>query len=727
MEIVLSQKHSRLGDRVVVIECTSSPSTLRANQLGASTQSGFVMDVSELFVNFIKKNPERLEEMLSPFFSTVSADTEMNQLEINPCPGCENIRDWKTRCQSIASSYLKFLASETISFPIESKPVMYPIILNCIQNHTVADIKFDEENLTVTISGEKPMVYDIKEELKEVYEAEMSKAKASIEDSKFLPFLKSKVNSLFSKFKPISEVRSSSFSGIKPTQEDHERDLVLSTVSVRISNDIVQFLSTTQGRSLLQSYLQGFESLVEVRFDSNRTLKLLSCEKSDGIAVAKKIEEHVASESVPFGNPEIFLPSLKGYDWAVLRSNLEETHCVSISISSSGLVIVGDQGSLAAVRESIEQFIKTSCNTERSVPLCDAQWRLLTTRMAGKWSKIEHRLENERMVNFMVPKESNEMSCIFLKGEKALVTGFAKEIEQLIASICTSPPIEQARPGTVKFFYSDKGTTLIRGIEAAEKSCIQLNVLQDKTENAIKPKIAKKGTRLCMGTTNEGIAIILMQGNITDVPVDVMVNRTGGDLKHVSGVSIATASKEELNAREDPNNTKLMAGKWKVGDAVITKEVGMLPCKHLIHAVGPNWNDGLCNEEFLLKKSCLESLRLASSFQTISFPIMSTCFPVNKCASCMVNAFLEYSTSNMFTVLREITIVVQDQSAIYAFTQEMSQNLDDFKSTAPSSFAAGANTYKIPTKTTVTDHDIIAQFVQLHKGELLKQKVCVDK
>jgi len=729
MEIILSQKHSRLGDDVVVMQCKSQPSALKSNP--APAQSGFVMDISKPFVNCIKKNQGRFEEMLTPLFAAVFVDTEMDQIKINPCPGCENLEDWKTRCQSIVGSYLKFFVSETISFPTDIKTVMYPTIINCIQNHPLVDIRFDEENLTVVISGEKPMVYEIKDKLKEVCELEMSKKEASVEDSKFLPFLKSKVNSMFSKFKPFSENHSNYSTGVKSTQEDCERECALSSIPVKISNDKIQFLSTTRGRSLLQSYLQGFEALVQVQFDSKGILRLLSRIKSDGITVAKKIEGHVISISVPFSNPEIFLPSLKGNDWAILRSNIEETHCVSISISSNGLIVVGDKRSLPIVKENIEQFIENSCNAEKSVPICEAQWKLLTTHMASKWNKIEHRLENERMINYMVPSENNKISCIFLKGEKSLVLGFAKEIEQLVTSICTSPPIEQARPGTVKFFYSEKGTTLIRGIEAEEKSCVQLNVLQadEKGENVTKHTVVKKGKRLCMGTTKEGIAIILMHGNIADLPVDVIVNSANSDLKHISGVSLAISNQGGPIIQEESNRIIFKDGKLQIGGAVMTKEVGKLPCKRLIHAVGPKWNGGQYNEEAFLKMVCLESLNLASGFQTVSFPAIRAGlfgFPVKRCAACMLKAFIEYSSNNIFTVLREITIVICDQHAMNAFSQEMSQTLDDFKTIAPNIPAAvqsRESVNKTSGEATVADHDIIKQFIQLHKGELLKQKV----
>ena len=745
-------------------------------------QEFFSKKVSKPLLSYAKKNQEKLHKVLAPLCADVSINMKLEQIEINSCPDSESLEDWKVNCQLLIDSYFKDLVSETVSFSREHKTAVHSLIVSYI-DHSQTDIKFDEENLSVVISGEKPTVDELKDRICEVQNANTG----SKGNSRLLPFLKSRLNIFHSIPKPRKPVK-------KEVKDEEDfvivDDFVMSCTTVDISKGIAQFLSTIRGNNLLQSYLRSFESLFTVQFDHGGQLVLLCSSKDDGITAAKKIKEQVVSVSVPFNLPKMLLPLFKGKEWIALCSNLEETHSASITLSKdrSRLTILGDSRSLVAVKESIQKFLEGNCCIEKSIPLCWAQWRLLTTHMVGKWVKIKQKLENESMIRHRIPNKEHKEPSIVLKGGKPIVTYFAKEIEKLVFSMCTSRPIEQARPGTVKFFQSEKGTTLLRGIEAEEKSCIQLNVLQDDMDNEY---FKDCYTKLCTGKTKDGTTITLVQGDISEFPVDVIVNAANCDLKHVGGVALAIAKKGGPIIQEDSDLYISRQGKLSVGDAVMAKEVGKLPCKLLIHAVGPKWDDGLNYEEEILKKVCLESLKLASDFKTVSFPAISSGvfgFPVKKCAECMMETFLEYCTSSALSPLHDITVVVCDSSAVTAFTQEMYRNLSniqEFSASAPVDILAEAKSKPTvhpectahpeptsypqrtahpesnahpehtthPKHTTYpkysadpecttypqtstngesigytyskSSHDIITQFIQLHKGELLKQKVCI--
>jgi len=757
METLLNQSHPRLGNDVVVTQCTSTPSlsVVSTPPVAASAvkpvSHEFVVEVSKPFVNCLNNDIKTLEKLLTPLCATLSVDTEKEQVIVHSSSGHENVDAWKVNCQSAIESYRASLVTETVTFPDEIKSVVLSFVITCIRSYPLADISVDKEDLKISVCGEKQIVNEVKSKIDDVCDAEMAKKEfVSIDDTKFLAFLNLMLNELQKSHSEISitidlDSCCVSITGTRAAREVFRKDLdklkhKMVCVKVRISNEIVRFLSTTLGKNLLQTYLQGFELLVTEHFDQEGALILLCSLKHDGINVAKRIQDNLVSINVPY--PPVFVPSFKSEAWATLCSSLEEAYHVSVSFVNDKLTVIGDIKSIGSVKQDIQQFIESECHAEKSILLCGAQWRLLTSHMFKKWSKIEQKLENESKIKCVFPDEKAKKSSILLKGEKPVVADFVKEIEQLISSICTSPPMEQARPGTVKYFYSEKGMTLIRGIETEEKSCIQLDVLQDSGDDDVPAsRIVESGSssnKLCMGTTKEGKVITLVHGNITEFQVDVIVNAANVDLKHVGGVAFAIASKGGPIIQEESNRYIRREGKLSDGDAIMTTKVGKLPCKRLVHAVGPKWNGGLYNEEAFLKRACLESLKLASNFKNISFPAISSGvygFPISKCAACMIKAFVEYSNGNALSSLHEIIIVVRDHSPVGAFSHEMNQSLNNFHNTTasvPAAMPVAASTHprskrKKPSGNAISkaDHDIITQFIQLHKGELLKQKASI--
>uniref|UniRef100_A0A8C2FH54 Macro domain-containing protein n=1 Tax=Cyprinus carpio TaxID=7962 RepID=A0A8C2FH54_CYPCA len=89
--------------------------------------------------------------------------------------------------------------------------------------------------------------------------------------------------------------------------------------------------------------------------------------------------------------------------------------------------------------------------------------------------------------------------------------------------------------------------------------------------------------------------------------------------------------------------------KLKIGDAVLLDAGGRLKCKHVILAIGPNYNSYKPQEsEKLLKKTVKKSLNLADeeSFQSLAIPAISSGvsrggFPLDLCADTIVKAIKE--------------------------------------------------------------------------------------
>jgi len=102
--------------------------------------------------------------------------------------------------------------------------------------------------------------------------------------------------------------------------------------------------------------------------------------------------------------------------------------------------------------------------------------------------------------------------------------------------------------------------------------------------------------------------IKLVNGDITDRHVDAIVNAANSYLKHGGGVAAAIVRKGGRIVQEESDKIIAKTGIVSVGSAVITT-AGNLPCKAVIHTVGPRMGEG--NEDYKLRKAVRSSLLLA--------------------------------------------------------------------------------------------------------------------
>ena len=144
--------------------------------------------------------------------------------------------------------------------------------------------------------------------------------------------------------------------------------------------------------------------------------------------------------------------------------------------------------------------------------------------------------------------------------------------------------------------------------------------------------------------------ITLLQGDITKLKVDAIVNAANSSLMggggvdgaiHRAGGPAILAECREIVARQD---------RCETGQAVITSG-GNLPAKFVIHTVGPIWHGGNNDEPDLLKNAYLNSLELAvkNGIETIAFPNISTGvygFPKEQASHIAVETVTKFLSEN---------------------------------------------------------------------------------
>ena len=145
--------------------------------------------------------------------------------------------------------------------------------------------------------------------------------------------------------------------------------------------------------------------------------------------------------------------------------------------------------------------------------------------------------------------------------------------------------------------------------------------------------------------------IDVIVGDITKLNVECIVNAANPSLLGGGGVSgaILFAAGSQL-FEECKKLGGCETGQCKITDAY------KLPCKKIIHTVGPIWKGGTNNEEALLASCYRECLKLAqeNKLSSIVFPNISTGiyrFPKEKAAEIAIQTINECMSNGLYNGL----------------------------------------------------------------------------
>jgi O-acetyl-ADP-ribose deacetylase len=144
--------------------------------------------------------------------------------------------------------------------------------------------------------------------------------------------------------------------------------------------------------------------------------------------------------------------------------------------------------------------------------------------------------------------------------------------------------------------------------------------------------------------------IEIVQGDITKVSVDVIVNAANSSLLGGGGVDGAIHRAGGPEILEDCKKIRARQGGCKTGEAVITT-AGRLPAKYVIHTVGPVWQGGSKGEAELLANCYKNSLKLAIAHEVkiIAFPSISTgiyAYPIEQACRIALEETINFLATN---------------------------------------------------------------------------------
>lgn len=166
------------------------------------------------------------------------------------------------------------------------------------------------------------------------------------------------------------------------------------------------------------------------------------------------------------------------------------------------------------------------------------------------------------------------------------------------------------------------------------------------------------------------VMLVSVHGDITEEKVDAIVNAANEHLLHGGGVAGAIVRRGgEVIQEESRRIAPVPQGSAKATGA------GKLPCKYVIHAVGPVWKGGKEGEPEVLASAVRSALEVAKGLgcAVVSMPAISAGifgFPVNEAAATIVSVAADFALKEPGS-LREIRFCNIEEATANAFSLQL--------------------------------------------------------
>ncbi|RXN00185.1 Poly [ADP-ribose] polymerase 14 [Acipenser ruthenus] len=331
-----------------------------------------------------------------------------------------------------------------------------------------------------------------------------------------------------------------------------------------------------------------------------------------------------------------------------------------IKVLNEQIVIAGFCDRVKHVCELLSDFVNQNSHIEEVIKVhSNAVIKFIKDRKNNLWMTNTH--IGKVRIEFQTSKPK-----IKLDGPRVYVLEMKKLFEKIVASL-HADMLRIDKPGAKKFFQEQSNMYI--SLAMREHNCIVVLQGNDSWEED-----EESDQSACQVKLSGGVVISVYKADICQCPVDIVVNASNEDLKHLGGLAGALLKAAGPELQTVCDHYIRANGLLKPGQAVITK-AGNLRCKYVIHAVGPRWNAAEAQKaEFNLKRAVKESLNLAETKNctSIAIPAISSGifgFPLTHCAETIAKSVRDHCEDALGGgTLKKIHLVNNDDRTVHAMT-----------------------------------------------------------
>lgn len=461
-----------------------------------------------------------------------------------------------------------------------------------------------------------------------------------------------------------------------------EKQMGMSKKQIDVPPGLLDFLNTVDPMDMSQDLFtsQGITAIYGI--EDKRVMLLGSSDRVLADAQSK-MKQVLSLQTLDVEDQEV----LKRHDWVSLNQQLLDTYnsskkkTVTIQIHPDRRNKITVAGFLTPVNEissSLREFIVNYSQVQETIRVkSGAVVQFIDKKKSQDWKSIAK--ANDVKVHF-----DEVRSKILLAGARVHVQKAKSCFLEMTGALSTDI-LTVDKPGAKKYFLSAGGMVL--STVMSELSCVVMLRPDNQPEEVEDSYEVEDGSCYCKVRTASGVLVSVIKADICRFSVDAVVNAANEELQHIGGLALALLKAAGPELQRVSNDYISRNRKLRPGEAVVTRAFN-LPCKHVVHAVGPRFSDSDEKTSVSrLKRAVKESLRQAEtvSCSTVALPAISSGvfgFPVELCAETIAQSVREFCDSpGGPQSLTEIHLVDNNHNTVKVLATAVNTEFSDLEPT----------------------------------------------
>ncbi|NXX53425.1 PAR14 polymerase, partial [Scopus umbretta] len=472
--------------------------------------------------------------------------------------------------------------------------------------------------------------------------------------------------------------------------------------TINIHPYIFQFLEHIDNETLSQSLFMSKQISAFYELGTEAVI-LKGSAPEDLLKAEEEIKKELDYKSITLEDESI----LQKKEWGMLTKQNCSNEAVTVTQVESQVIIAGCSQAVAKAFEELFNFIDENTQVQKVIrgkPM--AVIIFFEKEKTNVWNDLQNKGVK---VDFCTQKKGRDIS---LSGPRREVLKGVTLVEQILSSLHYKRVVIR-EPGA-KSYFKEREHFFAASVKQDFKCLIRLE--EQSEEQQEHSDIGEPYVEVTIG----GVVVAVYKGNLCTHPVDVVVNASNEDLKHIGGLAEALLKAAGPELQEECNELVRSNGSLHPGCAVITG-AGKLPCKNVIHAVGPRWRKDEAEKcVYLLRKTVKKSLQLAETYnhRSIALPAISGGifgFPLELCTYSIVSSIRETLEESMGdSSLKEVHLVDIAQNNIQAFSKALREVFSGYSPSCRSRHQT--STVHQPRKSKITQNSKNFPFVTTEEG-----------